>query len=135
LRRLASRLGVLERVRFCGSAYGAELVQLLHGAIALIFPSLVEGFGLPVLEAMALGTPVVVSDVPALREVAGDAALVFDPYRPESLAAALTSVLDDERLGSRMSAAGRARARQFAWARTAEQTLAAYERVLTTRSI
>jgi glycosyltransferase involved in cell wall biosynthesis len=134
-RDLIERLGVDGRVRITGPLADTELRASIRDAAVFVVPSLVEGFGLPVLEAMALGTPVVVSDVPALREVAGDAALVFDPYRPESLAAALTSVLDDERLGSRMSAAGRARARQFAWARTAEQTLAAYERVLTTRSI
>src|SRR5205823_3982993 len=89
-----------------------------------------EGFGLPVLEAMALGTPVVISDIPALREVAGDAALAFDPHQPANLAEALTRMLDEDRLSSRMSAAGRQRARRFDWARTAEQTLAVYERVL-----
>jgi glycosyltransferase involved in cell wall biosynthesis len=134
-RDLSARLGVAHRVRVTGPLAETELRTSIRDAAVFVVPSLVEGFGLPVLEAMALGTPVVVSDVPALREVAGTAALAFDPHQPQSLAAALTSVLDDDQLGSRMSTAGRARARQFDWARTVEQTLAVYERVLTARSI
>jgi glycosyltransferase involved in cell wall biosynthesis len=128
-RDLIAHLGLADRVRITGSVDDTELRALIRRAAVFVVPSLVEGFGLPVLEAMALGTPVVVSDVPALREVAGDAALAFDPREPASLAAALTNVLDDERLSSRMSAAGTGWARQFDWARTAEQTLAIYERV------
>jgi glycosyltransferase involved in cell wall biosynthesis len=134
-RDLSARLGVADRVRITGPLADTELRTSIRDAAVFVVPSLVEGFGLPVLEAMALGTPVVASDIPALREVAGDAALTFNPHQPESLAAALINVLDDDRLGSRMSTAGRARARQFDWGRTAEQTLAAYERILTTRSI
>jgi glycosyltransferase involved in cell wall biosynthesis len=129
-RDLIARLGLAERVRITGAVDDTELRALIRAAAVFVVPSLVEGFGLPVLEAMALGTPVVVSDTPALREVAGDAALAFDPHQPASLAAALTNVLDNEPLSSRMSAAGRERARNFDWTGTAEQTLAIYERLL-----
>jgi glycosyltransferase involved in cell wall biosynthesis len=129
VRDLIAHLGLADRVRITGPVDDTELRTLIRGAAVFVLPSLVEGFGLPVLEAMALGTPVVVSDVAALREIAGDAALAFDPREPASLAAALNNVLDQERLSSRMSAAGKLRARQFDWARTAEQTLAIYERV------
>jgi glycosyltransferase involved in cell wall biosynthesis len=129
-RDLIARLGVADRVRITGPVADAELRTLIRGAAVFVVPSLVEGFGLPVVEAMALGAPVVVSDTPALREVAGDAALTFDPHQPASLAAALKTVLDDERLSSRMSTAGMERARCFAWAKTAEQTLTLYDRLL-----
>jgi glycosyltransferase involved in cell wall biosynthesis len=134
-RDLIDRHGLAGRVRITGPLADAELRLLIQGAAVFVVPSLVEGFGLPALEAMALGTPVVVSETPALREVAGDAAIGFDPHQPASLAAALTKVLDDEGLSSRMSAAGRQRARQFHWARTAEQTLAIYDRITPAVSI
>jgi glycosyltransferase involved in cell wall biosynthesis len=129
-RDLIGRLGVADRVRITRSVGDTELRTLVRGASVFVVPSLVEGFGMPVLEAMALGTPVVISDTPALREVAGAAALAFDARQPASLAAALTKMLDGEGLSSRMSAAGRERARQFDWAKTAEQTLAVYGRLL-----
>jgi glycosyltransferase involved in cell wall biosynthesis len=134
-RDLIAQLGIADRVAITEPLADTELRASIGAAAVFVVPSLVEGFGLPVLEAMALGTPVIVSEIPALQEVAGDAALAFDPHQPETLAAALTKVLDDDRLGSLMSTAGRARARQFGWARTAEQTLAVYERLLTSRSI
>jgi glycosyltransferase involved in cell wall biosynthesis len=132
-RDLIERHGLADRVRITGPLADTELRAAIRAAAVFVVPSLVEGFGLPALEAMALGTPVVVSDTPALREVAADAALAFDPHQPASLAAVLTRVLDEEGLSSRMSAAGRQRARQFDWARTAEQTLAVYDSVLPAR--
>src|SRR5581483_5704097 len=131
-RDLIERGGLADRVRITGPLEDTELRALIRGVAVFVVPSLVEGFGLPVLEAMALGTPVVVSDTPALREVAGDAAIAFDPRQPPTLAAALTRVLNEEGLSSRMSAAGRERARQFDWRRTATETLAVYDRVLET---
>ena len=129
-RELIARHGLVERVRITGPLADTELRALIRGAAVFVVPSLVEGFGLPVLEAMALGTPVVVSDTPALREVAGDAALALNPRQPASLAAALTRVLDKEGLSSRRSTAGRQPARQFDWATTAGQTLAVYDHIL-----
>jgi glycosyltransferase involved in cell wall biosynthesis len=101
-----------------------ELVRLYRGAAALVLPSRYEGFGLPVLEAMASGTPVVVSDDAALREVAGDAALYA---APEDLGAALRRAVAER---DRLVAAGLARAQRFTWAETARRTLGAYREVL-----
>src|SRR5207237_5757291 len=115
-RDLIDRLGLAERVIITGAVADAHLRTMIRDAAVFVVPSLVEGFGLPVLEAMALGTPVVVSDTPALREVAGDAALAFDPREPRSLASALNRLLVDEPLRDKLRTAGTARARQFDWA-------------------
>jgi glycosyltransferase involved in cell wall biosynthesis len=128
--RLARQLGVLGRVRFCGNASVPALVDLLHGAIALIFPSLVEGFGLPVLEAMAAGCPVVASDCAPVAEVAGSGALLCDPHRPQAFAAAMTRLATDASAAADLRRRGIARAAGFTWARCAEQTLDVYERLL-----
>jgi alpha-1,3-rhamnosyl/mannosyltransferase len=99
-------------------------------ADAFVFPSLYEGFGLPVLEAMARGVPVACSDRSSLPEVAGDAALLFDPEDVGAMTVVLSRLLDDGALRSRLSAAGVARAASFTWARTAELTVASYRRAL-----
>lgn len=105
-------------------------VRKLYGlADALIFPSLEETFGLPVLEAMAAGIPVITSRGSALPEIAGDAALLIDPDDPEEMAAALRRVLEDESLRAELVRRGRARAQEFPWSRTARETLAVYEGV------
>jgi glycosyltransferase involved in cell wall biosynthesis len=104
----------------------------MRDAAIFVVPSLVEGFGLPALEAMALGTPLIVSDTPALREVTGDAALAFDPFSDAALASAIATLLDDDGLRAELAARGRRRARAFEWSRCAEQTLAVYDRVLQT---
>jgi glycosyltransferase involved in cell wall biosynthesis len=96
-------------------------------------PSLAEGFGLPALEAMALGTPLVASNIDALREVSGGAALLFDPSDPAQLASVILRALDDDVLRRDLSAKGRARAAQFTWSRAAAQTLSVYERLLENR--
>ena len=100
-------------------------------ATAFVYPSLFEGFGLPPLEAMACGTPVVCSNTSSLPEVVGDAALLVDPRSDGDLAAALRSLLDDEELRARLRAAGPARARLFSWERTARETLAVYREAAT----
>ena len=107
-----------------------ELGRWLVHADALVFPSLYEGFGLPVLEAMAVGVPVVCSGVTAIPEVAGDAAVYFDPRDPGDMAEKIALVGRDEALRGRLAAAGRARAAEFSWDRSARQTLAIYRRVL-----
>jgi glycosyltransferase involved in cell wall biosynthesis len=106
------------------------LRALVRGARAFVVPSLIEGFGLPALEAMAAGTPLVVSDIEALREVTGDAALSFNPHDPAQLAEAILRALDNNAAGRERVARGRARAAQFTWSRAASGTLAVYERLL-----
>jgi len=130
LTRLARQLGILDRVRFCGNANVTALVELLHGAIALIFPSLVEGFGLPVVEAMAAGCPVIASNCPAVAEVAGSGALLCDPQSAETFAAAMTRLALDPAAAAGLRQRGIARAAAFTWARCAEQTLGVYETLL-----
>jgi glycosyltransferase involved in cell wall biosynthesis len=105
----------------------SEVVSLLQRASALVFPSLYEGFGLPPLEAMASGTPVVTSNVSSLPEVAGDAAVLVDPYDPQAIADGIYRVLTDERLRREMVHKGIARAGQFSWEQSARRTHAIYE--------
>ncbi|GAA3362573.1 glycosyltransferase family 1 protein [Saccharopolyspora gregorii] len=125
--RLAERHGLpAGRVRVLRDIGDAELAVLLRRATALVAPSLAEGFGLPVLEAMALGTPVVHSDAPALLEVAGSAGLTARRADPRALARALRIVVDDPDQRARMSAAGPRRAELFGWRRAAEQVWRAH---------
>jgi glycosyltransferase involved in cell wall biosynthesis len=127
---LARRLGVLDRVAFAGLVSPAEMVALLHGALALVFPSLIEGFGLPVLEAMAAGCPVIASTCEALAEVTGPAALLCDPYEPDAFAVEMLRVASDPGLRDELRARGTARARGFSWSRCATETLRVYDAVL-----
>jgi glycosyltransferase involved in cell wall biosynthesis len=131
LRERAAALGVSDDVRFLGWVSAEELEGLWVLARAFVFPSLYEGFGLPVLEAMARGVPVACSNVSSLPEVAGDAALMFDPYDEDAIAVAIEALLvQDEPMRARTRAHGLARAQQFSWQRTARETLASYARVL-----
>ena len=109
-----------------------ELVRLYIGACAVIMPSRHEGFGLPVVEALALGVPVIASDIPALREVGGEAARYAPADDAPAFARELAAVLDDPTAARARAAVGRDRAQQFTWARTAEQTRDVYRAVLTT---
>jgi len=109
------------RVRSAGEVTDAELIELYAGASALVLPSLYEGFGLPVLEAMQLGCPVFCSNVASLPEVAGDAALYFDPHDVASLVATLLRVSDQPLMDS-LRIAGRARVQRFSYANCAAQT-------------
>jgi glycosyltransferase involved in cell wall biosynthesis len=113
-------------VRRLGFVTRAELAALYAGSAVVCYPSLREGFGLPVLEAMAHGAPVVTSAGTATAEVAGDAAVLVDPLDTEAIAAGLACVLDDPARAEAMRAAGRARAATFTWDRTASGTVGAY---------
>jgi glycosyltransferase involved in cell wall biosynthesis len=130
LRTLAARLGVADRVRFQAWISEDELEKLYASATCFVLPSLIEGFGLPVLEAMARGVPVACSDRPALPEVAGDAALLFDPTDQSAVTDAVRRLLTDAELRESLSARGLQRARLFSWRRTAEATLASYRRAI-----
>ena len=126
----AAGAGVSDRVRLCGWLPDDELEILYAIATCLAFPSLAEGFGLPVLEAMARGLPVATSNLSAMPEVAGDAALFFDPMSEESIASSLQSLLNDSRLREQLREKGLARARQFSWEATARGTVESYRRAL-----
>ncbi len=121
-----TRLGITERVRFVGAPGDDELPMLYSAATAFAIPSLYEGFGLPVLEAMACGAPVICSDSSSLPEVAGDAALLVAPQDVDGWANTITRVLADASLRAQLSERGLRRAQEFSWMQTAQQTLAAY---------
>jgi glycosyltransferase involved in cell wall biosynthesis len=120
---LIEKLGVQDSVLLTGWIPRDELLQLYAKAHAFVYPSTFEGFGMPVLEAMAAGIPVACSDIPPLREVAGEAALYFDPLKESAIAAALDRIVTDGSLRSRLAQAGPERARQFSWEKTARSTL------------
>lgn len=130
LAALAQELGVGEAVRFPGWVSAGELEGLYRAASCFVFPSRHEGFGLPVLEAMRRGVPVACSNASALPEVAGDAALYFDPDRPDEIAAALVRLLTDRPTAEAYVELGLERQASFTWRRTAEETLRSYERAL-----
>ncbi|MGB9880037.1 MAG: glycosyltransferase family 4 protein, partial [Anaerolineae bacterium] len=121
---------IADRVVFTGYVPDEDLPALYSGADLFVFPSLYEGFGLPPLEAMACGTPVVCSKASSLPEVVGDAALMVDPYDVEALAEAMHRVLSDAVLREELRGKGLARAQQFTWEKAARETLAVYEEVL-----
>lgn len=130
LRRHAQRIGVAPDARFLPWVPADELEGLYGAATAFVFPSLYEGFGLPVLEAMSRGVPVACSDRGALAEVADAAALTFDPEDPRAIAAAIETLVSDEHERTRLSRAGRENAARFSWAETARKTLASYQSAL-----
>jgi glycosyltransferase involved in cell wall biosynthesis len=130
LREHARERGLEGDVRFPSWVSAEELEGLWELASAFVFPSLYEGFGLPVLEAMARGVPVACSNASSLPEVAGEAALLFDPRSPSEIAVALGRLLEDEALSVRLRALGHERVKQFTWARAARLTLASYARAL-----
>jgi glycosyltransferase involved in cell wall biosynthesis len=130
LRGKAHDLGLDGDTRFLGWVPEDELENLYAAAACFVFPSLYEGFGLPVLDAMARGVPVACSDRGSLPEVAGDAARLFDPEHPTAIAEAIETLLSDRAEADRLVAAGRARAAEFTWQETARLTVEVYRRAL-----
>lgn len=120
----AAALGISQRVKFLSYVPYAELPTLLNQAIALVLPSLWEGFGLPVLEAMACGTPVITSNLSSLPEVAGDAALLVDPYNGDDIANAMQAMITETYLRPHLQQLSLARAQTFSWQKTAIATTA-----------
>ncbi len=129
LRARAAAAGVERDVRFLGWLPGEEIEGLWRVADAFVYPSLYEGFGLPVLEAMARGVPVACSNTSSLPEVVGEAALLFDPREETAITAALERLLGDRAEAERLRVLGLARARKFTWERTARLTLDSYARL------
>jgi glycosyltransferase involved in cell wall biosynthesis len=123
----AFELGLAGEILFVGAVAEEELPALYSGAALFAFPSLYEGFGLPVLEAMSCGTAVICSNTSSLPEVAGDAALQVDPLDVKMLAEAITRLLHDDGLRESLAARGLARAGQFSWEAAAQATLALYQ--------
>jgi glycosyltransferase involved in cell wall biosynthesis len=121
------RLSLRQQIRFLGRVPDDDLPALYSGAAAVVYPSFFEGFGLPVLEAMACGAACIVSDSSSLPEVGGDAVLQFDPRATHQLAEHIRRVLADGALAKDLGRRGRIRARSFSWDQTAQQTLAQYE--------
>jgi glycosyltransferase involved in cell wall biosynthesis len=129
LRAFATKLGVAPRVQWMGAVSEADLHQWYRTAGVFVFPSTYEGFGLPVLEAMAAGVPVICSNATSLPEVAGEAALLFEPHDATALAAHLQTVLADQPLHARLIQAGYAQSQKFTWENTARATLKIYRQV------
>jgi len=132
--RLRRELELEPGVKLLGHVDDATLRGLYQSAALLVFPSLYEGFGLPLLEAMAEGLPAVVSDAGSLAEVAGGAALLVDPLDPLSLADGMERVLSDRQLAARMTEAGRARAAEFDWQSASRRAFALLERLAAGRA-
>jgi glycosyltransferase involved in cell wall biosynthesis len=127
--RAAATAGVSQYVRLLGFVSEPDLAALYRGASMLAYPSLYEGFGLPVLEAMACGVPVISSNVSSIPEVAGDAALLIDPYDIAALTQAMSQLATDFSLRDMLIARGQRRAAQFSWTRAALETIDIYEKV------
>lgn len=126
--KLPKKLGIAERVKFLGYVSDKEMVKLYKGAIALIFPSLFEGFGLPILEAQASGCPVLTSTTSSMPEVAGKGALLVDPYNVEEIANGMMKIMDKE-IGARLVELGYNNIKRFSWEKAAKQTLKILESV------
>jgi glycosyltransferase involved in cell wall biosynthesis len=129
VRDAARASGVGDRIRLCGFVSDGELLQLYNACDVFALPSYYEGFGLPVLEAMACGRAVVCSKTTALPEVVDGAALLFDPYAVDEIVRALVDVLVDPELRARMERLGLQRAANFSWQKTAARTLDVFREV------
>lgn len=130
LKSHANKTGVADRIVFTGYVSDGELVSLYQGASLYVFPSLAEGFGLPGLEAMTQGTPVLAARASCLPEVYGQAAAYFDPNDTDDMAHQIEALLANPKRLQELTTAGHKRVRDFSWSRTAEQTLEVYQRAL-----
>jgi Glycosyltransferase len=127
--REIDRLNLQDEVIFPGYIPEEDLVKFYNAADLFVYPSLYEGFGLPPLEAMACGTPVVTSNTSSLPEVVGDAGIMVDPLDVDALADSMHRVLTDDHLSEKLRNMGIARAREFSWEKTAQKTWKVYEQV------
>lgn len=123
LQAQVKELELIDQVKFLDYISYEQLPTLLNQALALVFPSLWEGFGLPVLEAMGCGTPVITSNLSSLPEVTGNAAILVNPYNPAKIADAMAEIAKDNQLRSRLSSLSLEQAKRFSWAKTGQATL------------
>jgi len=130
LHQAIKHLGLENQVVFTGIVSDERLVRLYQDASVFVFPSLYEGFGLPVLEAMACGCPVISSNTSSLPEVVGDAGVLIDPLDVAAMSTAIERVLTDSALAERLRNAGIRHAKQFSWDRTAQETVKLYQKVV-----
>jgi glycosyltransferase involved in cell wall biosynthesis len=131
--RAVEQCGVSDRTIFTGYVGESDLPALYTGATCFVYPSFFEGFGLPPLEAMQCGTPVITGDRTSLPEVVGDAGLLVDPFDEVALGGAIARLVDDAALRSELRARGLSRASMFSWEKTARETLEIYERAASKR--
>jgi glycosyltransferase involved in cell wall biosynthesis len=131
--RSVERLGLEQRVIFTGFVDDDDMPALFNGALIFVYPSLYEGFGMPVLEAMACGVPVIASNASSLPEVVGEAGIMVDPMDTDALAAALVALVEDADRRDALRAAGLMKATDFSWERAARETLTVYESVYSDR--
>lgn len=124
------RLPASSHAHYLGRLTDKELVNIYHEAAALVFPSLIEGFGLNGLEAMAAGCPVISSNASCLPEIYGDAALYFDPYSVDDLIAKIKLLLSDEKLRAILIIKGKFQAKKYSWRKMAQQTWKIYQEIL-----
>ena len=129
--RAIAKSSAVNDIIVTGYVADEELIFFYNAADLMVFPSLYEGFGLPILEAMACGTPVGCSNLSSLPEVAGDAALLFDPYDEKSIAMGMYRILSSAHLAKQLKIKGLARAQSFSWKNTARKTLDVIHRVVT----
>lgn len=128
-RQLVADLKLDKKVRFLGRVTDLELITLYSMADVFAFPSFFEGFGIPPLEAMACGAPVITSNTSSLPEVVGDAALLVDPHDTDALAKAITRVIEDEQLRTELRQKGNVQVARYTWAESARKMLAVYEKL------
>lgn len=130
LKQQVKELGLTEQVKFLDYVTATELPTIINQAIALVFPSLWEGFGFPVLEAMACGTPVITSNLASLPEVAGDAALLVNPYEVTEITAAMETLIADPQISAQLRQKGLVRSQAFSWQKTGDKTASILEKYL-----
>ncbi len=130
INKIVDSLGLSKKVLFTGYVSDNDLPALYRNAKIFVYPSLYEGFGLPPLEAMACGIPVISSDTSSIPEVVGDAGLLVDPYRTDEIARAINIVLRNEELYTRLKRAGITRSGLFSWDKTAQETIKLYQEVI-----
>lgn len=129
-KKLAKELNIDKRVHFIGSVEEELLYIHYRQAVALLYPSLYEGFGLPILEAMANSCPVITSKIASMPEVSGDAALLVDPYNIKDMICAMERIASDKELRMKLITLGRVRARQYSWDKCANSTIKLYKELL-----